>query len=116
MLPEKENDVTLEKGDETKLIQKYENDIWSFLPHSSPYQYTIVMIMAYIGFTNALVAYWPTFVQYTPPFRCGSLLDELPFAQNATFDTMHNLVATKITKEQGNKFGYRQCEVSYFST
>ena len=59
---------------------------------------------------------WPTFAQYTPPFRCVSLVDDLPFAHNATFDTMHNLIATRKTKEQGNKFGYRQCEVNYFST
>ena len=45
MFPEKEGDVPVDDG--TELIQKYENDIWSFLPDSSPYQYTVVIIMAY---------------------------------------------------------------------
>ena len=31
MFPEKENDVTLGKGDGTKLIKKYENDIWRYI-------------------------------------------------------------------------------------
>ena len=111
MIPDKEKIIKEEPEEGADLIKQNKNDIWSFLPHSSAYQYTMVGIMAYAGFTNALVTYWPTFAQYTPPFRCASVLDDLPFAHNATFDTMHNLVATTNTKEQGTQFGYRQCEV-----
>ena len=64
--------------------------------------------MSLVGFTNALVTYWPTFAQFTPPFRCRSELDENSKFSNFTFEEMHDFVATNETKNIGNQFGFNQ--------
>ena len=84
------------------------DDMWTFLPHASRYQYTVVFLVAFSGVSGGWLTYWPTFCQYAPPFRCHSLVDDLPFAKNATFDTMYNLIAT--SESRGVK-SYRQCEI-----
>ena len=86
-------------------------DMWTVLPHASRYQYIVALIMACAAFGDGWVTYWPAFSQYTPPFRCRSVLDDSPFAENTTFDTIHNIVATDSTLAKGNEFGYNQCQV-----
>jgi len=79
------------------------------------YQIGAVLIMSFAGFTNALVTYWPTFAQFTPPFRCRSELDENPKFSNFTFEEMHDFIATNETRNIGNQFGFNQCKMINFT-
>ena len=87
-----------------------EPDIWKFIPHSSKYQYAVVITLSYVAFTNGWIIMWAVFGQYTPPFRCRSVLDNTTLAETASFQTMHDLVANLSAPEYREAYG-QQCLV-----
>ena len=51
--------------------------LWERLPHISFYQLRITGMASYASVLGGFLAIYPVFAQYTPPYRCETVFDNI---------------------------------------